>query len=270
MKISVFTHFTNPELRNDPLDEALKCYSSLGDELVTVGENWPYEFKWETIGHVFQEGFDKCSGDWVINMPIDYIFHENDFARIKEKLLEYKNFPAIAFPQHQIFTPDRYFMQSKLCIALNKKKFPEIKLNGGNDLCLPTLNNKRIMPEDVPQTNIPIWNYDKVFGTRETISNDRARFARAWYSQFNDWGIFGGPSPEEAFNAWFEVMELRLRKHVNKLNLDQHPIFLKEKLANLTKEQFGYDCFGLVHSVKPGIKDYLKGYRDKFMQQRYN
>ena len=46
MKIAIFTHMTNPEERMDPWKEALKCYEYFCDEVVTVGENWPYEFDW--------------------------------------------------------------------------------------------------------------------------------------------------------------------------------------------------------------------------------
>ena len=269
MKISIFTHMTNPELRNDPWKESLECYEDLADEVVIVGENWPFEFKWDYIGKVFQEGFDKCSGDWAINMPIDYIFHEKDIEKIKIKLNKYSDSPAVAFPQHQIFTPDRYFMQSKVCIALNKKNFPNIKLNGGGDLCLPTLNSERIMPESVPQTNIPLWNYDKVFGTKETISVDRARFARAWFEQFNDWGVFGGPTPEEAFEAWLSMIKIRYKKHTLKIKPEQHPKYIKKNLERLEQNQFGFDAFGLKSEVKSDIIDLLRSYKRKLKQLRY-
>ncbi len=269
MKISIFTSMTNPEERNDPWKESLSCYEDFGDEVVITGDDWPFEFKWDYLSKVIQEGFDKCTGDWAIHMPIDYIFHEDDFKKIKNKLKNNLDSPAVAFPQHQIFTPDKYFMQSKICIALNKKKFPNIKMNGGGDLCLPTLDNKRITADNVPQTNTPIWNYDKVFGTKETISIDRARFARAWYRQFNDWGIFGGPEPEEAFSAWIDMIESRYKKHVLKLKLEQHPKYIADKLYDLKPNQFGFDAFGLKDNIKSNYIDYIKSYKNRLLQIRY-
>tara|TARA_B100000579_G_C22659620_1_gene770295 strand:- start:10 stop:798 length:789 start_codon:yes stop_codon:yes gene_type:complete len=260
---------TNPEERNDPWKESLSCYEDFGDEVVITGDDWPFEFKWDYLSKVIQEGFDKCTGDWAIHMPIDYIFHEDDFKKIKNKLKNNLDSPAVAFPQHQIFTPDKYFMQSKICIALNKKKFPNIKMNGGGDLCLPTLDNKRITADNVPQTNTPIWNYDKVFGTKETISIDRARFARAWYRQFNDWGIFGGPEPEEAFSAWIDMIESRYKKHVLKLKLEQHPKYIADKLYDLKPNQFGFDAFGLKDNIKSNYIDYIKSYKNRLLQIRY-
>ena len=96
-----------------------------------------------------------------------------------------------------------------MCIAVNKKKFPDIKFNGGGDLCQPTIENKLISPDIVPYEKIIIWNYDSMFKTKRIISKDRARFARAWFNSFGDYGDRGGPTEEEAFEAWFEMIEER-------------------------------------------------------------
>ena len=44
----------------DPWKEALSCFEYFADEIIIVGKEWPYEFKWDYIGKVFQEGFEKC------------------------------------------------------------------------------------------------------------------------------------------------------------------------------------------------------------------
>ena len=54
MKISIFTSMTNPEERQDPWKEAIQCYEDLADELITVGDDWPYEFKFDHIGKPFK------------------------------------------------------------------------------------------------------------------------------------------------------------------------------------------------------------------------
>ena len=90
MKISIFTSYTDPERRMDPWKEALDCYKDFADEVVVVGENWKQEFSFDYIGKVFQEGFNKSKGDWVIKMDIDTIFHESDFYNLK-KISKIKN-----------------------------------------------------------------------------------------------------------------------------------------------------------------------------------
>ena len=62
----------------DPWKESLSCYEDFSDELIVVGENWDYEFNWVKIGNVFQEGFNKCSGDWVIRL------YNKKFARYSD------------------------------------------------------------------------------------------------------------------------------------------------------------------------------------------
>ncbi len=264
MKISVFTSMTNPEKRNDPWAEAVECYENLGDELVIVGDDWPFDFKWDHIGKTFQKGFDQCSGDWVIRMDLDYFFKKNDMKKIRDFLLANNDAPAVAFPQYQIFTPDRYQLKTKLCLAINKRKFPDIKLNGGGDLCQPTLNGKQLFHRDVPNLNVPIYQYDSIFRTKEIISEDRARFARAWFSFFNSWDDRGGPTPELAFDAWFNMIQKRYCYHVLRLKTNDHPIFIKDRLSSIKKNQFGYDAFGLKEVIKRRPKHYFIGLKQKY------
>ena len=262
MKLTIFTSMTNPEDRMDPYKEALSCYEDFADEVITVGQDWPEEFSFEYIGTTFQEGFDKSNSDWVIRMDIDNFFHERDILKIMKVLQKHKDKPAIVFPKFQIFTPDRYDIKAKMCIAYNKKQFPNIKLNGGGDLCLPTINGMILDQSNVPNENIPIWNYDSIFKTKTIISKDRARFARAWKSCFGDWGDRGGGTENEAFDAWFEMITDRYKKHTLKLNLSDHPKYIAKSIASLTKDQFGYNAFGLKDSTTRKFSDYVKNYKN--------
>ena len=262
MKISIFTTYTEPELRNDPWKEALNCYEDFADEVVTTGKDWPYEFKWDLIGKTFQEGFEKSSGDWAIRMDIDYFFHENSIKKLRKLLKKYENYPGVVFPQYQFFTADRFQLKTRLCIALNKKKFPKIKLNGGGDLCLATLNDDILPVNKLPNLSIPIFQYDSMFRTKEIISKDRARFARAWNSHFNNYINRGGPTEKEAYGEWFKQVSNKYQLHTNKINLDQHPIYIKNKLKNLSKDSFGYSAFGLKDSTSYKKIDYIKGKKE--------
>ena len=255
---------TDPESRRDPWKEALECYEDLADEVVITGDNWKYDFSWEQIGKFFQEGFDKATGDWVLRMDLDYFFHENDILKIRKFLNSNSKEPVVAFPQYQIFSPDRYQVKTKLCIALNKKRFPQIKLNGGGDLCQPTLNGNQLVHKNAVNLNTPIFQYDSIFRTKEIISEDRARFARAWFSFFNSWDDRGGPTPELAFDAWFNMIQKRYCYHVLRLKTNDHPIFIKDRLSSIKKNQFGYDAFGLKEVIKRRPKHYFIGLKQKY------
>jgi len=263
--ISVFTSMTNPDERKDPWRQALSCYEDLADDVITIGQDFPDEFKWDYFGEIFQDAFNHAKGDWVFRMDVDYFFHEKDIPNIKRLLKKYSTSPAIAFPQYQFFTPDRYQLKTKICLALNKKKFPEIKLNGGGDLVLPTLDNKLIEVSDVPNSRIPIYQYDSTFRTKKIIAEDRARFARAWYRQFGNYGNRGGETPELAFEAWFSMIKERYTKHTFKFKMKNHPKYICDDLYNLKQEEFGYSAFGLSEITKRPIINYLKGYKDKYL-----
>ena len=263
--LSIFTSMTKPDERNDAWREALECYEDLADEVVIVGKNWPYEFSWDYIGKVFQEGFDQCTSDWVIRMDIDYFFHEKDFSRIRNAINKYKNYPMISFPQYQFFSYDRYQIKTRIGLAFNKKHFPNIKLNGGGDLTLATIDGQLINPKNVPNLLVPVYQYDSIFRTKEIIKEDRHRFAQAWYQFFNDYGDRGGRSQEEAFNAWYKMVKERYPKHSFKMNLNNHPKYIQKKLSSLNSQQFGYDIFGLKENTKFPKIYYLKGIREKYI-----
>src|SRR5687768_2197864 len=104
MKLGVFTTTTNPVWRGDNIVDALNCYDELADEVVMINGAvdsdkrieidrrlqldylWPQEFSWEFIGQQFQRGYEACTGDWVVRMDIDCMFHENDFEALRGAL----------------------------------------------------------------------------------------------------------------------------------------------------------------------------------------
>tara|TARA_B100001250_G_scaffold13960_1_gene12218 strand:- start:36429 stop:37250 length:822 start_codon:yes stop_codon:yes gene_type:complete len=268
-QLSIFTTMTNPDKRMDPWKEALECYEYFTDNVVIVGKDWPQEFSFELIGEIFQQGFDKSNGDWVIRMDIDYFFHEKDKEKLINSLNKYPDQPALAFPQYQFFTPERYQIKTRLCLAINKKKFPQIKFNGGGDLCLPTLNNKVIEPVNVKNVNIPVYQYDSMFRTKEIIKEDRARFARAWHRRFGEYSDRGGPEPEEAYEAWLNMITVKYKKHTLKTTINKHPKFIQKKLKNLSPDQFGFNGFGLEDVTSRKLIDSLKGYKEKYYNQHF-
>ena len=89
--------------------------------------------------------------------------------------------------------------------------------------------------KNVPQIKVPIWQYDSMFRTKEIISKDRARFARAWYRSFNNYGDRGGDDPEIAFKAWFDMIKNRYRKHIFRSNISKHPKFIVNRLESLKR-----------------------------------
>ena len=48
------------------------------------------------------------------------------------------------------------------------------------------------------------------------------------------------------------------------MHIENHPKYIKEKLKNLTEDQFGYSAFGLKSTISRSGLDYLKAYKEKF------
>ena len=143
--------------------------------------------------------------------------------------------------------------------------YPDIKLNGGGDLTLATLNDELIDPKKVPNINTPIYQYESTFRTKEIIESDRARFARAWIKYFGTTDDRGGSTPQKAYNAWFNMVEERYHKHNFKLKIEEHPVYIQEKIKKLKQEQFGYDAFGLKNTLNIDYIYHLKGIREKYI-----
>ena len=60
---------------------------------------------------------------------------------------------------------------------------------------------------------------------------------------------------KEAFEAWFSMIKQRYPFHVNKISLNKHPQFIREKLSNLQAGQFGHSLFGLKDNTRFSIKN---------------
>lgn len=252
-----------PEKRMDPWREALRCYKEISDELIVVGEDIEDEFKWSQLGNMIQGGFEKCTGDWVIHLAVDMFIHESDIKKILTLLQNLSEVPAISLPKFKFFEPTRYEIKNFETVIFNKKYHKNIIFNGGGDLALPTLNNEVLDQSNTKHLKFPIWNYDTTFRTKEIISKDRSRFARAWFREFSNYGDRGGPTDEQAFSAWFEMVSKRYPLHTNKISMDRHPIFINEKLHSLNSEQFGYNLFGLKDNTKFTYRNKFKQYKIK-------
>lgn len=256
-------------------DEPLACYRELADQVVYVDgsgdlpdgvyrddadflvdaySRWPKEFSWGLIGQQFQRGYEACSGDWVIRMDLDMLFHEKDFSKIKQALADNPDSPAMSFYKWQFILPDRYNLKSRLVIAVNKAKFGDrIKFDSGGDLCQPSLDGKQLSIEEMPQAGVPIYNYEHLLKTKEQIMDDVGRMDRAYKRHFGKWLYSEDGTDGSAYKGWLEMMLGRYKKPSAMIRLVEHPKYIQEKIKNLKPNQFGYNAFGLL-----GKNDYAK------------
>lgn len=263
MKISIFTTLTDPAKRGDNWRAALRCYREFADELIIVngGEPlglranegvdkiinspWPKDFSWEFIGQQFTKGYEVASGDWVIHMDCDFIFHEKDFGRIRQALRDYPSSPGVSFYKWQFILPDRYNLKSRLILAVNKGAFGDrIKFDSGGDLCQPSLDGRELDISDMPQAGVPFYNYEKITKNMDQVMDDTARMAAAWTRYFGDAKL--GANPEDAFKEWIYMMKGRFAKPQAFIKLEEHPKYMQSTIKRLTPDQWGYDGFGML------------------------
>jgi glycosyltransferase involved in cell wall biosynthesis len=266
-KLSIFTTVTNPHLRGDNFNDALKCYLALADEVIIVngGEDlgisdpkikvikseWPYDFNWPFIGQQFQKGYEAATGDWVIHADLDFIFHEKDFANIRKAFDENPKLPAMSFWKYQFILPDRYNLKSRLVIAVNKKQFGNrILFNSGGDLCQPSLDGEEIRPDVTPEARVAFYNYEKMTKNFNQVQEDILRMALAWEKHFSEARL--GFDAESAYEEWAKMVCGRFKKPQKEIPIEDHPIFVQKTIKNLTKEQWGYNGFGLL-----GVNNYV-------------
>lgn len=276
MRLSVFTTVTRPEKRGDNAAVSLACYKDLSDEMVeingshtdygvyttfvdekphhrTIYHEWPQEFSWEFIGEQFQRGYEEAAGDWVIHADLDFIFHENDFGKIRQALKDYPNAPAVSFYKWQFILPDRYNLKSRLVLAVNKGRFGDrIRFNGGGDLCQPTLDGKELDINEVPQAGVPFYNYEKLTKTKDQIIDDVERMERAYNRYFK--APLYTRHDKHPFDGWMKMMKGRFEKPSARIALEQHPKYIQDTIRNLKPEQFGYSGFGELE-----VNSYAKG-----------
>jgi glycosyltransferase involved in cell wall biosynthesis len=265
--LSIFTTLTDPVERGDNWKDAIRCYREVADEVVVINGGqplglkmndgvdriiaspWPKEFDWPLIGHQFQRGYEESSGDWVIHMDCDFIFHQNDTGRIRQALKDYPSAPAVSFYKWQFILPDRYNLKSRLIIAVNKSAFGDrIKFDSGGDLCQPSLDGKELNLDEMPQAGVPFYNYEKMTKTLPQVKDDVERMARAWNRHFGDYKL--GQNDQEAFDEWLMMMEGRFTKPHEFIPLASHPKYVQATIANLKPEQWGYNGFGRLEKNK--------------------
>jgi glycosyltransferase involved in cell wall biosynthesis len=270
LKVSIFTTMKDPISRGDLFEEALQCFWEFADELVIVNGSedddyifaeknvkvvnypWPEEFTWDFIGQQFQRGYEACSGDWVIHMDMDFLFHEKTFPQIRQALADHNEYPALSFYKWQFILPDRYNLKSRLVLAVNKAVFGDrIRFDSGGDLCQPSLDGQQIMADDVPPAEVPFYNYEHLIKTIAQTTDDVSRMDRA-YNRYFDKDLYALDG-FTAFEGWIQMMIGRFERPSKHIALADHPKYIQETIKNLRPVQFGYSGFGYLR-----LNDYVK------------
>lgn len=279
MKISVFTCIWNPEYWCFPYEEALKSYLELADEVIVVDGGstdgslkkikeisdkirivsllWPAEYLQREFPLHLNWGFRECLGDWAIKFDIDFVLHDFDAVAFRRKLSAVNENPDIwlaAFHRYNIF--NRFEGIEKDCLpwAIHKK-FTKEKILFGIDRRhqFPDWSQAVIVEkfrDNVPigythfgsriiRLGNPIYNYDCTFRTKEKCKLWFQRAARAYLKETGH-PVYG-ENDEMAWEMWKNI-RYKQKKRMEKipLKIEDHPIFIQNKIKNMTPNMWGH------------------------------
>lgn len=291
MRISILTTITNPDQRQDTWKEALRCYLDLADEVVVVngGEPlgvdildylvekptkqgfeydlvhkvkevmmpWPQDWNWLELPRHLNAGREKCTGNWIIKLDIDQMFHEKDFLAIRKQLaLCPDNVMVATFQKMTLTYGNKYYQKGEQPIAF--RNYPNIEIGKNiektTDLCFAIRRTGEVilyehdevfyklpMGHDLPtfKTGIQYWNLDYYFKTKEFTKKEFYRMSRAYYAYTYDWKF--GATEEDAFEIFLKMTRGRYNRSPYEAKLKDYPKYIHEALKNLTPEQFGYN-----------------------------
>jgi hypothetical protein len=287
MRISVLTTITNPERRQDKWYEALSCYLDFADEVVVVDGSqehccksaifdnsrlntgkvelnfifleWPHEWNWVELPRHLNAGRKQCTGDWIIRLDIDQLFHEKDFDKIRQKLAECPSDCQVAtFQKMSLVYGKKYYQKGGQPIAF--RNLPEIvigrNLDRETDLCFAIKKTgdelvgdyKLPVGVDLPsfKTGIQYWNHDYFFKTEDFVRSEFWRFSRAHNRYFGSWRF--GDNKEASFKVFLNMMKGRHDRAPYTLKTGDCPKYIEEAVRNLRPGQFGYSGFGMLET----------------------
>lgn len=226
---------------------------------------WPWEYSQAEFPKHLNAGLEACTGDWAIKCDIDYVFHENQINDLQVRLRGYNDEKWLAgsLDKFSVLNKSRGFRKAKLPFAIHTAvSGTAVKFGIQQDVdpalddwCYPIVQmNGKVTDEGVPigislpvgavkPLDIMVWNYDYFFRTEEMAMQFFQRTSRAWRKSVNNnWGS----TDELAWLTFIDMVKQRIaRPNLIPLELLSHPKYIREKVAALTPDQYGYDNWGI-------------------------
>ena len=213
--------------------------------------------------------------DWIIKFDADCFIHENDAAELRHQLgrADEKKASVATFVKLQFFLVDRACIKTQVPFAVRGKSDVWYGKNQEKytDLCQPiilpanrdnwhfehpagTANPIPVGPA-VPRglqvfTGVFVWNYDYSFKTEERSKELLYEFDRS-HAKF--WGVsyahrqIQEVTPETALADYLKsVAGPRIKKCTKRLQPDDHPKWIRERVRNIRPEEFGHSLWNKI------------------------
>jgi hypothetical protein len=226
---------------------------------------WPVDWKYHSMGDHLQIGLDNCSGDICLKIDADCVFRPEKKAELMAAFSNPKvhriNIGRINYYAKNIFLPRR----TTVIYALNKTlikqegwtaKISYLRDNMSNQPFFYNAQNNSVDNQIKTKyiENIDIWpvNYDGTFMNEQQIAHNQMAMHYARHGIRIDEETALSDSVRHKRKRLWDTEEERHKWSQPSLTqrwgyaANFHPPLMNDRLARITPEMWGYDCFGLI------------------------
>ena len=247
-------------------DGSLEKIRKIPNVKIIRGDDFGKDFWWGTLAKNINKGYLACKGDWAFHFDVDYIFRGCNVKDLFRHMDENRNLPAIELYKKNYVLVSEFYGKIYIPLLVNKKEFNSIRYGIGKEGKNDSLTFLRPISREhtredgleegmpikmqncrVARIDVPVYTYDFTFMTKEQVTEQRQRFDTALH-RFKDkeYTI----SPERAFKIFLGMMKERHKLCKSEgqkgIKVLGHSKFIRDKVANITPEMFGYDGWGLI------------------------
>lgn len=265
-------------------DGTREAIEKIGDSKIRIicdeRTKWDDDWYYSQMGKNSNIGLEECKGDVVVKFDIDFVVHEDtwqgnphkNFKKDTQWALENSKL-TMHFTRRNFVLADRHFVKSKKTFAIIRanQKTHNIKIVYGLDLdrwkwgfepIVPQFEENGIWFGSMVRTQqlsfepyATIHNYDNTFSDLDTIVAKRLRHMKAVTRQQElTYKHIKQPEPfykmktlnEEVVLGAFKNMTLASfsSKPQVPMSIEQHPIYIREKIKHLSEDKLGHSAFG--------------------------
>ena len=289
--LSIFCCATEPIANSYPIYESISSFLNLADEIVVVygreepesekvlksisdkikickTNAWPIDWTYSVMTNHFNIGMNVCKGDLVFKIDIDYICRCDDLKNpvaMREYLFSHiDTHHIIQMPRinylaegYYVFCKNMgpYIINTRLLKRDNKKYYIGV-VGYANTICVDDNHNEII----VDNYDYAVVNYDCSFMNVNQYLEKQNKWFMAYFKQFGSLERFGITAEDiqnkdKLLKFCMSRMFARRTRHFVREGYDLNPTIIKERIKNLTDDQFGKSYFKM-EDFKNVIKMY--------------
>lgn len=278
MKLSIIGLTANPTEKQYAWKEALASYVDQADEVIIINGGTeflntegvteimkpdPPIWNWAEHAKNLNMALDVATGDWIIKIDLDWVFHDKDMARLRRRLgsSEAQNFMVATMQKKTYYPVGRYVQKGRIPIIINKNDKERVRFgrdyDNYTDLTYPIRVNpnrpvldehkvpvgKLLMEDEWAKTGIEFWNFDYTFSTYENMKKKWMRMSKSHRVYFGN--TLWGDTEEEAEQLFLKNMRGKIAKSFP-VDVEELPKYIRERITNIKPEEFGFNGWGLL------------------------